>query len=135
VHKGSNTTIIQGDSTDTRVQLSLKQHSGSFRFFSIDGGHSAEHTINDLKFACDLISNSGVVILDDVFHPHWLGVTEGLCKFLTMSPSLMPFGYGRQKLYLAKLSFCKHYFEIFDKSPLKTAVSIFFGYPLVVLLD
>jgi len=64
-HKGRNTQIISGDSTDSGLQLAKTIEPGSLRFFSVDGGHSAEHTISDLKIASQLVANEGVVILDD----------------------------------------------------------------------
>ena len=82
---------------------------GSMRFISIDGGHTAEHTINDLKISSELISNEGVVILDDILNHHWLGVIEGVVKFLDSKPTLIPFAIGHNKLYLSKLSFNHRY--------------------------
>jgi Methyltransferase domain len=74
IHQGRNTVIIKGDSTDSKLQLEKTIGPGSLRFLSIDGGHTAEHTISDLKLANHLISNEGVVILDDILNAHWLGV-------------------------------------------------------------
>jgi hypothetical protein len=76
VHQGRNTTIIQADSTDSRAisQIVDTIGRGSIRLLSVDGGHTARHTISDLQLASDLTSNSGVVILDDILNYHWLAV-------------------------------------------------------------
>src|ERR1700733_6099687 len=135
VHQGRNTIIIKGDSTDSKLQLEKTIGPGSLRFLSIDGGHTAEHTISDLKLANHLISNEGVVILDDILNGHWLGVIEGAVHFLLGRPTLVPFALGQNKLYLSKLSFQNYYFNILNESPLKTKIVPFFGHPLVAFTD
>jgi hypothetical protein len=133
VHKGANTHIIAGDSTDSKLQLNKRIEPGSLRFFSIDGGHSVEHTIRDLETANELICNEGVVILDDILNHHWLGVIEGLTRFLATRPTLIPFAIGCNKLYLAKLSYQKFYFDLLARSPLNSKIVMFFGHTLVAL--
>ena len=56
-HNGKNTQIISGDSTDQTVIKFFDDKIGSFRFISIDGGHTVEHTISDLHLANRLIAN------------------------------------------------------------------------------
>ena len=133
IHKGANTVIIAGDSTDDGLMLRKRIGVGSMRFISIDGGHTAEHTINDLKISSELISNEGVVILDDILNHHWLGVIEGVVKFLDSKPTLIPFAIGHNKLYLSKLSFNHRYQSLFENSKLATKVVNFFGHQLVAL--
>lgn len=132
-HNGRNTIIIKGDSTDAGLGLANIILPGSLRFLSIDGGHTAEHTINDLEIANELISNQGVVILDDILNHHWLGVIEGVAKYLERRPTLVPFAIGRNKLYLAKLSYQRFYFNLINKSPLKVKDVSFFGHGLIAL--
>ena len=132
-HKGANTEIIQGDSTDTSLDLINRVGAGTLRYISIDGGHTAEHTINDLKLANQLIRNEGVVILDDIIHYCWLGVMEGTVKFLQSSPTLVPFAIGHNKLYMCKLSYHEFYYNLFLRSNLARKTQRYFGYPLVSL--
>ena len=103
LHKGNNVKIISGDSTDPKLNLVDTIGKGAIRFVSIDGGHTVEHTINDLKIAAELINNQGVVILDDILNHHWLGVIEGAISYLNTSPTLIPFAIGHNKLFLANL--------------------------------
>ena len=133
VHNGANTEIIQGDSTDSSMRLREVIGLGLLRFISIDGGHTVEHTVSDLFLANDLISNEGVVILDDILNYHWLGVIEGVGRFLEKRPTLVPFAIGHNKLYLAKLSYRDFYFNLFAKSGLGTKVVLFHGWNLVAL--
>jgi hypothetical protein len=132
-HKGGNSKIVIGDSTDPLIIKSFHESDVPFRFISIDGGHTAEHTVSDLALANNLISNQGVVILDDILNYHWLGVIEGTVAFLNSKPTLVPFAIGHNKLLFAKLSFKSYYLNIFNQSPLKSKVVNFFGHILVAL--
>lgn len=132
-HGGRNTVIVTGDSTDPALNLNAIIAPGSMRFVSVDGGHTAEHTINDLKIANQLVHNQGIVILDDISNHHWLGVVEGAARFLQQGPTLVPFAIGGNKLYLAKLSYQQFYFQILNSSTLRLKTVSFFGHTLVVL--
>jgi hypothetical protein len=133
IHKGTNTEIIHGDSTDSALDLINRIGLGTMRYISIDGGHTAEHTINDLKIANQLIRNEGVVILDDIIHYCWLGVMEGTVKFLQTSPTLVPFAIGHNKLYMCKLSYHNFYYNLFLNSNLSTKTQKYFGYNIITL--
>lgn len=88
----------------------------TFRLFSIDGGHTAEHTINDFRLAEQLVSNGGIVFVDDYHNPHWPGVQEGVAYlYINSRPKLVPFMYCCGKLFLTTLGFHRRYFD-FAKS-------------------
>jgi len=71
------------------------------RLFSIDGGHTAEITANDLALAAANLVEGGVVILDDYFNESWPGVSEGLNAFATTrGRKLIPFAIGGNKVFL-----------------------------------
>ncbi|KAL7558360.1 hypothetical protein ACA910_004025 [Epithemia clementina (nom. ined.)] len=54
------------------------------RLLSVDGGHTAEITRNDLRLAfCNLLPG-GIVVLDDWFNPPWPGVVEGFFQFANL---------------------------------------------------
>ncbi|HEV7578708.1 MAG TPA: class I SAM-dependent methyltransferase [Caldimonas sp.] len=55
---------------------------GQPRLFSIDGGHTAEATRNDLTLADRTACEGALVILDDYFNSSWPGVSEGTCIFM-----------------------------------------------------
>jgi Methyltransferase domain len=134
-HHGRNTTLVHADSTDSAAigHLCETVGRGSIRYFSIDGGHTAKHTINDLSLANLLTSNSGLVIVDDILNQHWLGVIEGVMKYLLAEPILVPIAIGHNKLFLAKLSYHARYFQAADQSPMKTKVVSFLGTNVVAL--
>jgi hypothetical protein len=78
---------------------------GRFKVFSVDGGHTPGHVINDLSVAQQLTSQNGVILVDDFFSPHWPGVTEGLMRFfLAGQNKFVPFLFLTNKLYLTGLS-------------------------------
>ena len=133
VHKGANTQIVIGDSTDPALRLREIVGDNPLRFISVDGGHTVEHTISDLVLANDLISNEGVVILDDILNYHWLGVIEGVGRFLDRRPTLVPFAIGHNKLYMAKISFRSFYHDLFANSPMNTKIVNFYGHSVVAL--
>jgi hypothetical protein len=132
-NKGANTKIVIGDSTDPSLRLRETVGEDPLRFISVDGGHTVEHTIADLVLANDLISNEGVVILDDILNSHWLGVIEGAGRFLDRRPTLVPFAIGHNKLYMAKISFRSFYFHLFANSTLNSKIVKFYGHSIVAL--
>ena len=52
-----------------------------FRFLSIDGGHSEVVGFSDLRWASARLAPGGIVALDDVANPNWLGVFRALRSF------------------------------------------------------
>lgn len=88
----------------------IQRRFGTFRLFSVDGGHTADHAINDLIIAQELTANGGVVLLDDFFQPNWPGVTEGLFRFFaTSNRRLAPLCLAGSKLFLTTLSYHRRY--------------------------
>jgi tetratricopeptide (TPR) repeat protein len=132
---GEGVQIIKGDSTSSKTQAELAETipEGSIRFFSIDGGHTKIHTLNDLKIAEKYVADAGVVILDDILHPHWLGVMDGLVQYLSDFPTLVPFAVGHNKMFLCKFSYHQKYLEIAQKSRSATKQIEFMGHKLWVV--
>ena len=72
-----------------------------FRLFSVDGGHTAEVTRNDLELAERTVVDGGLVLLDDVLNRHWLGVITGLFDYWARGGSLVPAVLVPDRLLLA----------------------------------
>lgn len=107
---------MQADSLALTVadRVRLVQEFGAVRIASIDGGHTPEHTVNDLLLVQDICTGGGVVILDDYYNAHWPGVHEGVARFfLHGTPKLKPFAYSGNKLYLADFTHADTYFRSF----------------------
>jgi hypothetical protein len=84
----------------------LKETIGKVKLFSVDGGHTAVHVINDVRFAEQVTAQDGIILIDDFCNPHWPGVNEGIGElFRSGAPRFAPFLYLQNKLFLCGLSF------------------------------
>jgi hypothetical protein len=95
-------TLYVGSTDEIPFDWSDKAGFEAFRMISVDAGHTAALTFNDLQLAfCNLLAG-GIVILDDFFHSVWPGVTEGLFQFMAMGPEpqVYPFLSCENKLFL-----------------------------------
>ena len=111
-HHPDSIELISKDSlafTDKELQQITKTH-GLFSMFSVDGGHTALHLSVDFLTASKLTSSRGMIIIDDLFHPDWPGVTEGIIGVLStrISP-FVPLFMTRKKLYLSHVSYHETY--------------------------
>jgi hypothetical protein len=130
-HQGANVTIIAGDST-TAPLLNLIDRP--VRLFSVDGGHTVEHTLNDMAVAAKRIVPEGVVILDDILNHHWLGVFEAAVRFLMPRPTLVPFAIGYNKMLFCNYSHHQPYFDLFARCALATKSGVeFVGHKVVAM--
>jgi len=87
--------VYQNDEIFTKIKIikndSIKMNSneyldytngGKYRIISIDGCHTKSATLYDLRNAIKILSNDGIIILDDYFNHHWPGVKFGIDTFL-----------------------------------------------------
>jgi hypothetical protein len=96
----------------SRDSMSITPHSArsilrtdGVRLFSVDGGHTPAHVINDMAIAQEVIVPFGVVMLDDFLGPAWPSVTEGLFAYMARSNvRLAPFLIFQNKLFLTTFS-------------------------------
>lgn len=93
--------IHQGDSTalDSRAVLGLL--GSPARLFSVDGGHTEQIVLSDMKLAEASIVPGGIVIADDVFNQQWPGVAVGTLRYLQDGSALAPFAIGFNKVFFA----------------------------------
>jgi hypothetical protein len=91
---------------------------GKVRLFSIDGGHTAETTFNDLSLAGKSIRDGGVIVADDYFNEAWPGVSEGVCRYFQRNEAgLVPFAIGGNKLFITNdAAMAKRYARHIDRS-------------------
>ena len=95
---GAHVEIVQESSLDLERVGFLRNR---FRLMSIDGGHTAAVTENDLRLAQATLLPGGLAVLDDVLSPNWTGVITGLVSYLAHGGSLVPFALSPNKAYLA----------------------------------
>jgi hypothetical protein len=76
--------------------------AGRFRLLSIDGGHTEECALNDLRLAEQLLHPRGIAILDDHFNQGWPGVSSGTARYVFEAGGILrPFAISPNKVYLA----------------------------------
>jgi hypothetical protein len=98
------------DLADDDVLAILERH-GRFRWFSVDGGHTVDHAVNDLRLAERLIVAGGIVVVDDYYNQDWPGVHEAVARrFILDDPRIVPFLVGFGKLYLTTIAHHDDYF-------------------------
>lgn len=102
---------IKADSSALTLlqKVELTRDRGPFRLFSVDGCHTAEHTLADLRTAQDCLAPGGVIILDDYMQPHWPGVTQAVSLFCGSVPRVAPFLYAHHKLFFVGLGWHAHF--------------------------
>ena len=138
-HGGSNVQINVVDSTTLRPRDILGKLGIKPRFFSVDGGHTVRHVMNDLALADACIGDFGVVLVDDILNPQWLGVIEGVCRYMTRlrlpfrgSPNLAPFAINSNKLLLCRPRAYQLFVDAFRQSLDPPGSVQFFGKPVFV---
>ncbi|RZF24726.1 class I SAM-dependent methyltransferase [Paraburkholderia sp. UYCP14C] len=101
--------IDERPSTDVTPD-DIKRKVGRVRFFHIDGGHHFEAALNDLRLAEAVVSDDGVIAIDDVFRPEWPEVSMALFSYLAnKTQDFVPFAIGYNKTYLCRRSFATLY--------------------------
>jgi hypothetical protein len=112
-HGGANVVCIQSDST----VLDYEKYLGKSHFISIDGAHHVEYVLNDLKIAEKFLDSKGVAIIDDFMWPNWISVPEAVVLYLYQRPTLVPFAFGFNKLYMCKISQQEGYTKHIESMP------------------
>lgn len=129
--------VFQSDSMVLRSeQLLSYSESNGFRIISVDGGHTAEHVMNDLSLASQCIVSGGAIFLDDIHSPHWPGVYEGYVRYMMhANRSLAPVLYTANKLVLTTIGhaprmvqFMREHFEPGDGHYMADVSSFGFKY-------
>ena len=81
----------------------LLRACGPARLLSVDGGHTADCTLNDLRIADAILTERGIAVVDDYFNPMWPDVSVGVGQYVFDPPSkLRPFAIAPNKLFLAR---------------------------------
>lgn len=95
--------VLELDSMDIDPQ---QLGRNKFGIISIDGGHSREHTFQDLKTAQDLLAPNGLIVLDDILNQDWCGVVTGALDFFNSpySSRISPVAIGFNKLFITHFS-------------------------------
>lgn len=79
--------------------LSISNHR--FALVHIDGEHSEAAVLRDINFARDNLAPSGIIVVDDIWHPLFPGIISAIMKTVHTS-DLVPFLITRNKMYLCR---------------------------------
>ena len=109
------------------------------RIFSVDGGHTQEIVLSDMRLAEKSLVDGGVVIADDVFNQQWPGVCVGTVHYLEQGGALVPFYIGYNKVLFTAPEHAESYRRTLDAAyadKTMTAVfeSTFVGHPVSILV-
>jgi hypothetical protein len=109
----TNFVLIKKESQHLNSSDILKQCADvKARFFSVDGNHSFQNTLHDLKLAEECLCKGGIILLDDFLRYRWPAVTEAYFHYFTnRSSPIKPFLLGYNKLFMAHENFCFQYQE------------------------
>ena len=102
-HAGSTDglVLITADSLKLTPDRILRD-AGPARFISVDGGHTDECTINDLRLAEACLADGGIIVLDDYFNHHWPDVSVGAARHFTAPGArTKPFLITPNKIFFA----------------------------------
>ncbi|BBK43473.1 hypothetical protein STVA_34930 [Allostella vacuolata] len=128
--------ILQASSLEIRWPDIERQAGARSRLFSIDGGHTAHITANDLAIADAGLLEDGVAVLDDYFNPEFPEVSQGMCQHrLVDGGRLVPFAIGDNKLLLTRPGQGERYRAMLERSvPSRFLVrpTEMFGQPVIV---
>lgn len=101
VHQADSRTVSGADLRDLA--------GGPCRLVSIDGGHTAELTEQDLGTAADALADGGIVILDDCFNALFPAVSEGAQQFLRRRHDIVAIGAAGNKTFLTQREHAPRY--------------------------
>jgi len=98
--------IVQRDTMSFSIaEVTELFGSSGVKFFSVDAGHTVQHTCNDLSLVQEVLAPGGIVALDDYMSIHWPGVTEGFYSYMNYrNRRLKPFLCFQNKLFLTTVS-------------------------------
>jgi hypothetical protein len=77
---------------------------GPQRLFHVDGGHSREEALGDIRLGAQVLHERGALVVDDPFRLEWPGVTEALLGFLDERDEFSAIAVGFNKLVLVRES-------------------------------
>lgn len=103
----SRLKIIKEDSTKLLHSDYIKysENNLKYRIISIDGCHTKNATIIDLMNAINLLTEDGVIIMDDYENTDWPGVKEGVDYVMENNPKYCVFYNSYNKYIICNKKF------------------------------
>jgi len=95
----------------------LSEGARAFRWIHIDGEHTAQAVSNDLAIAELLLSDRGMIIMDDFFNAGYPQVTQAVFQFLNAQPGRLALVMcGFSKAYLCRPRAARDYLKFISSS-------------------
>jgi hypothetical protein len=132
--------IVKSDSAGLTSERLLDLAGGRYRLFSVDGAHAMEFALHDLRLANAVLSEGGVVLLDDYFDPKFPGVSEAVNRFLFdgTEARIAPFLICGNKMFLSTPPQHQAYREAvlaaINPDELEIHTAHFHGEPVTILI-
>lgn len=95
-------------------ELTPAEVGQNHRFVHVDGGHTKQEALHDLRLAARTTSEDGVIVLDDAMTPEWPGVAEALIQFLSGDNDFCAIAAGFNKMILVRRSAADRYTRHLD---------------------
>jgi hypothetical protein len=109
-----NFQLIRVNSADITAKEDRAELSGNdIHFVSIDGDHTFEGALRDMRLSKSLINPGGILALDDFLNPGCLGTTESALLFLQES-DFEPICYIANKLFVTTKGWSEIYRQRID---------------------
>ena len=122
------------------TELAPEDVGTHYRFVHIDGGHTREEALSDLRLAARVTVETGVIALDDPLTPEWPGVAEAVIQFLTHEEGFCAIAAGFNKMLLVGRGAADRYTRQLDQETLRREYGLtypwhfkqlpFMGHPL-----
>jgi hypothetical protein len=124
-HNKSNFNLYEMDSRNWDFE------DQRYRIIHVDGDHTAEMAYIDIENSFNHLSPGGVVIVDDMFHPQFPGVTEAVCEAIRCL-KIFPFIGGGNKIWITNnKDYHKNYFDAFRMAYPQWGKTEYYGQPFI----
>jgi predicted O-methyltransferase YrrM len=108
--KSPGVKFVHQKSSDLWKCPDIAQRRRQFRWIHIDGEHTGHAVANDLALAADLLSNEGLICVDDFFNPAYPQITAATYMWLASHPFELELIFcGDNKAYLARPTYAYQY--------------------------
>lgn len=104
----SDIAVIKRSSLDV-MPHDILDLGAKVRFFSIDGGHTRDVLLNDLRLAEATLAPHGIISIDDILNAEWPGIITGAVRFFDGPTNLRPIAFITNKLLCAFETFAEIY--------------------------
>jgi predicted O-methyltransferase YrrM len=96
-------TFLVGRSSRLPSLAARIRHLHDFRWIHVDGEHTGEALVNDLRLASFALHDQGIICLDDFFNPMYPQVTAATFQYLAAHPHELTLVLcGHVKAYLCR---------------------------------